>query len=261
MGSSMPHTGVLGEPVDGGLKSVSSALDVLTCFENDHELGITDIARRLGVAKSTAHRLVTTLCARGFVERNPETGCYRLGLRLFELGQLSVQRSRLRRAALPLLEDLRARTGHTIHLAVPDGADVIYVERLHSHRGLQLLGEVGRRFPAHITASGKVLAAFDPQFAKARRAAGFPPWTSCAIKTAARYDAVLAEARRTGFAVNDEEVVRGLTTVAAPVRDHTGRARAAISIVAPTRDLGGMVGTQARLVTAAAGRLARDLGF
>ncbi|MES4889587.1 IclR family transcriptional regulator [Streptomyces sp. NPDC096012] len=238
---------------------MASALDVLACLESSDELGISELARKLGVAKSTVHRMVSTLCAKGFVERNAETNCYRLGLRLYELGQAAATRSRLRRTALPLLEQLRMRTGHTIHLAVPDGADIIYVERLHSHRGLQLLSDVGHRLPAHVTASGKAIAAFDPEVAEARRAAGFPYWTSCSIRTADRYEAALDEVRRNRFAINDQEAVHGMTTVAAPVLDRTGRARAAISIVAPIREVGCALTAQAGLVTAVARRLAHDL--
>ena len=92
---------------DDALKSVANTLDVLDCFMTDDELGVSEIARSLGVAKSSAHRMLSTLAGRGFVEQNPDSGRYRLGLHLYELGQLSVSRSRLRQAALPIMEDLR----------------------------------------------------------------------------------------------------------------------------------------------------------
>ncbi|MYZ06559.1 helix-turn-helix domain-containing protein [Streptomyces sp. SID2999] len=244
---------------DGGLKSVTSALEVLDCFETQQELGITDIARKLGVAKSTAHRLVTSLRAKGYVERNEDTGCYCLGLKLHELGRLAAERSRLRRTALPLLESLRVRTGYTVHLAVPDGPDVIYLERLHSHQGLMMLHGVAHRQPVHLTASGKAIAAFDATVAQARRDAGFPRRTAASITDRRQYDAALDRVRHQGYAVNDQETVDGLTTVAAPVRDRTGRARAAISVVAPTSALAGVVTGQARLVSAVAQRLAGGL--
>jgi DNA-binding IclR family transcriptional regulator len=257
--SSLSSSSTDRERVDGGLSSVASALDVLCLFHTEAELGVTEIARRLGVAKSTAHRLVTTLHSRGFVQRNDETGGYGLGLRLHELGRLAAARSHLRRTAMPLLESLRVRTGHTIHLAVPDGKDIIYVERLQSRRESPYLGDIGHRLPAHVTASGKVIAAFSPHVAEARRSAGFPAWTPSSIRSQASYDAALDEVRRNGFAVNDQEAVLGMTTVAAAVRDREGHAHAAISIVSATRDLDGAIARQARLVTAAAQRLAHDL--
>lgn len=245
--------------VDGGLSSVASALDVLGLFQEEPELGVSEIARRLGVAKSTAHRLVTTLHAKGFVQQNHETGGYGLGLRLHELGRLAAARSQLRRAAMPLLESLRVRTGHTIHLAVPDGGDVIFVERLQSKRESPYMRDVSHRWPAHLAASGKVIAAFNPEVAAARIQAGFPGGTDAAIHSVVHYQAALAEVRRNGFAVNDQEAMRGMTTVAAPVRDRDGCARAAISIVSTTQDLDGNLTRRARLVTSAAQRLAHEL--
>src|SRR3954451_3029392 len=150
-------------PVEGGLQSVLTALDVLDCFSSDEELGTSEIARRIGVAKSTAHRLLTTLCARGMAQQNPETGRYRLGMRLFDLGQLAASRSQLHRLSLPLLADLKQRTGDTIHLAVPDGVDMLYVERLEAYREMRLMSEVPRRIAAHATSSGKAVAAFHRQ--------------------------------------------------------------------------------------------------
>jgi DNA-binding IclR family transcriptional regulator len=246
---------------DAGVKSVMSALDVLDCFAYDDELGVSDIARRLGVAKSTAHRLLTSLCARGVTEQNPETGQYRLGMHLFELGQLAQHRMRLRQTALPLLEELRQVSGCTVHLAIASGPDVLYVERLATLRGIQLMGAVGRRVPAHCTSSGKVLAAFDPQLASARKQAGFPPLTDASIRSAADYDRALADVRRKGVATNIGEAKVGLASVAAPVLDSTGQARAAISLVGPAHELAQDIGRPARLVTVGARRLARMLGI
>ncbi len=247
--------------LDGGVKSVMAALDVLDCFAADDELGVSDIARRLGVAKSTAHRLLTTLCARGLAEKNPETGLYRLGLHLFELGQLAQNRNHLRRTAMPLLEELRHISGWTIHLAIPDGADVVYLERLETLRGMHLMTQVGRRWPSHATSSGKAIAAFSADVAQARRQAGFPPLTQRTIRSEADYDRVLAETRRVGVAVQIGEARMGLASVAAPVLDSFGTAQAAISVVAPAREFTADTGRPARLVTVAARKLAHSLGM
>jgi DNA-binding IclR family transcriptional regulator len=246
---------------DGGVKSVTAALDVLDCFIDSDELGVSDIARRLGVAKSTAHRLLTSLCARGLADKNPETGQYRLGLHLFELGQLAGQRMRLRRTAMPLLEELRQRSGSTVHLAVASGNDVLYLERLETLRGMQLFGGIGRRLPSHCTSSGKVIAAYDSDFARARRAAGFPALTEVSIRNARDYDRALVDIRRRGVATNQGEASVGLASVAAPVLDSSGRAQAAISLVGPAAEFVSDFGRPARLVTLAARRLARSLGI
>jgi DNA-binding IclR family transcriptional regulator len=246
---------------DGGLKSVLHALDLLDCFAVDEELGVSDIARRLGVAKSTAHRLLTTLCARGLTEQNPETGQYRLGLHLFELGQIAINRVRLRQAAFPLLEELRERTGDTIHLSIPDGAEVVYLERLQTLRGMQLVTPFGRRLPSHATSGGKVLAAYDPVLADARREKGFPALTDYTISNRRQYDRALDETRRLGYAASFDETTIGLGSVAAPIFDSSGHIRAALSIVDTTDRMRANAEKMARLAIHASGLLSRRAGI
>jgi IclR family transcriptional regulator, KDG regulon repressor len=243
---------------DGVVQSVSTAIDVLECLMREEEVGVSDVARRLGVAKSTAHRLLTTLCSRGLAERNPDTGRYRLGMRLFELGQMASDRYPLRRAALPLLEELRQASGLTVHLTVADGADVVFVERLHTLAGIRLMAAAGRRQPVHVTSAGKALAAFDPAVAQARRLAGFPRMTERTIVTAADWERVLAEVRREGIAVSIGEARPQLTSVAAPVRNSYGRAFAAVSVAGPSPEFGDF-GRAARLVLTASAKLAHSL--
>ena len=120
-----------------GVQSVATALDLLDVLAAERELGVAEIGRRLGIAKSSAHRLLTTLVAKGYVQQVPETRNYRLGLRLHELGSLVASRNQLRDHALPLLEALRAQTGETAHLDVPEGAQMFYLERLESYHGLR----------------------------------------------------------------------------------------------------------------------------
>lgn len=245
-------------PRDDALKSVANTLDMLDCFLIEDELGVSEVARSLGVAKSSAHRMLSTLVSRGFVEQNPGTGRYRLGLHLYELGQLSVSRSRLRHAALPIMEDLRQRTGHTIHLGVADGSDVVHLERLQSREGLDIFDALpARRFPTHCSATGKVLAAFDPAVAEARRRANFPPITASSVKNAQEWEATLAKIRRAGVAVNRDEVATGAMSVAAPIYDGTGRARAALSIVGRTEVMDRCEQQFTRLIVEAARRLGR----
>ena len=257
MSVSGPGRTTTARPREDALKSVGSTLDVLDCFLSDDELGVSEIARALGVAKSSAHRMLSTLLSRGFVEQNPASGRYRLGLHIYELGQLSISRSRLRTAALPLMEDLRQRTGQTIHLGVADGPDVVHLERLQSRDGLTLLGTQPRRFPTHCSSTGKVLAAFDPAVAEARRRAGFPPITPNSVKSEAEWDATLAKVRRAGVAVNRDEVANGAMSVAAPIFDGTGRARAALSIVGRTEVMERSEQQLTRLVVEAARRVGR----
>ena len=161
-------------PENAGLRSVLTALDVLDLFAHEAELGISDISRHLGIAKSTAYRVVSTLCSRGLVQQVAESRRYRLGLHLYELGQISQDRLQLRHVALPLLKRLQIATGHTVHLSVVDETDVIFVESLQGIHMIPLIGDRRRRQPMHTTSSGKAIAAFNPGAATARELAGFP---------------------------------------------------------------------------------------
>lgn len=220
----------------GGVRSVGSALDVLECFATDAALGVTDVARRLGTSKSTAHRLLHTLATRGFVEQDPASGKYRLGMHLYELGHLARARHRFRHAARPHLETIVAETGLTASFSVPDGADVVSVERIEVGLGGQLLGHVGRRLPLHTTSSGKVVAAFNPAVDQARRTAGFPPYAARTIRTEADWDDALADVRRRGYAVSDSESFTAMTSIALPVMQRRV-AVAGISAFGPVQEV------------------------
>ena len=242
------------------VQSVLAALDLLDCFAHDEELGVTQIARRLGVAKSTAHRLLSTLCARGMAEQIPGSTQYRLGLHLYELGQLAQDRVPLRHLALPMLEELRILTGQTVHLSIADGPDIVFLERLQTLRGIPLLGDRQRRMPLHSTSSGKVLAAFDPEVAQARESAGFPQMTVKTIHSAAQWAASLEAVRRAGVAVTDGENRLGLASIAAPIRDGSGRAVAAVSVAGPSEPIMSHVDRYSRVVIVTAAKLSHRIG-
>ena len=245
-------------PVDDDVQSVLNALDVLECLMREEDVDVSDVAGRLNVAERKAQRLLNALCARDLAARNPGTGRYQLGVHLFELGQMASERFPLRQAGLPVLEELRRASGLSVHLTVPDDADVVFVERLHYVPGVGLMKGGGRRMPSHATSAGKAIAAFDQAFAQARKAAGFPQLTPRTILSAADFERALSEVRRTGVAISVSESQCQLTSVAAPVRDFCGRAYAAISVVGPDEDFD--VGRAARMVITATATLGQVLG-
>lgn len=252
-GAQLPRPGA-GPP--SGVQSVATALELLECLSAEEELGVAELGRRLGIAKSTAHRILSTLRSKGYVQQVPETRNYRLGLRLHELGALVASRSQLRDQALPLLEALRAQTGETVHIAVPEGAQMFYVERLESYHGLRFSSRVARVRPIHLTSSGKAVAAFNQAVADAAIDAGFTPKTPRSIRTKEQFLRCLAETRKRGYAYSVGEDEPGLASVAAPVLDHTGVARAAISVAGPvTRISEAHISQVARRVMAAASQL------
>lgn len=240
----------------GGLRSVGTALDVLECFAVDSELGVSDIARRLGVAKSTAHRVLTTLASRGFVEQDAH-GLYRLGIHLYELGTLSHARNGLRHVAMPVMRAVAEQTGHTVNLGVPDGADIVFVERIESVDGVRILGHSGRRQPAHCVSSGLVIAAFNPTVEHDRRQAGFPPRARGTIRRVEDWERTLAEVRRKGHAVLHSGSFTGASSIAVPIRTQ-GTAVGSISVLGPTPLIEPDVRRVVPLLTAAANRIAKQ---
>lgn len=244
------------EAGSGALRSVGSALDVLECFATDAELGVSDIARRLGIAKSTAHRLLQTLLSRGFIEQHTGTGQYRLGLHVYELGQLAQARNAYRHAALPILREVATTCRHTVNFSVPDGADVVFIERIEIGEGARILGHAGRRFPSHTTSSGKVIAAFNPAAEAARRAAGFPPRSTGTVRNLVDWQRQVSAARRSGFATSTSESFEGASSVAVPVLVQ-GVAVAAVSTLGEMATIQADTDRLVPLLTAASRRIAR----
>ena len=167
-----------GKPSDA-LRSVGIALDIIDALAAEPELGVSEVARRVGIAKSTAHRTCAVLAARGLLDRTDDGG-YRLGLRLVEYGGLATERTAVRDRGLPLLVELRNTLGETVQIGVPAGADVVYVERVEGRRALRYSTNA-RRSPIHRSSAGKVLAAFNPAMVDARLRAGLPPSTGYTI--------------------------------------------------------------------------------
>jgi DNA-binding IclR family transcriptional regulator len=241
------------------LQSVLAALDLLDCFNDRAEWGVSELARSIGVAKSTAHRLLTTLCARGFAEKDEVSGRYRLGLHLYELGHLAVSRSDIRTAALPLLQEIHHRTGATAHVAVAVEDDVVFLERIVGRESLPTWASVGRRLPAMSTSTGKALFAFSKRFADGRIKGPLPHGLDADPTKANRYRLALQTTVKCGYAVSVDESLPGLTSVAAPLLGHDRTARAAISMVGPTPKMTADIEGASRLVRLAATKLSREL--
>jgi len=217
------------------LSSVANSLRLIRAFSEDHyEIGISDLAKRLGLAKSTVHRLASTLLDQGMLEQNAGDGKYRLGLALFELGTLVRRKMDFTMEARPFLRTLLENTGETVHLAILDHDSVLYVISLESKQALRMGSKVGTRVPVHCTAVGKTLLAFQPEGEIERIIArGLPASTSSTIVDAKALQRELAAVRTRNYAVDDEESEVGLRSIAAPIRNDAGSVIAAISIAGP----------------------------
>ncbi len=215
------------------MRNAARLLKVFRSRESD--LGVSELARRLGLGKSTVHRLLTTLAAEGLIEQDARTGNYRLGLVMFELGEAVRVHMDLHAAAGPVLAELRAQTQESSQVGVLDGAEVVYIDRLESAHSLRLFTETGRRVPVHCTSSGKVLLAYlpEPELRALLQAAPLTAMTQHTITSADQLLAELRRVRRRGWAeaVNEREL--GLASIAAPIRDSAGAVVAAISIGVP----------------------------
>lgn len=220
------------EPTRDDRAAVDKAISLLVAFgeQGSTSVGVSELARRAALSKSTAFRVLGILERNGVVERIG-TG-YRLGARLHQLGRAvyAPEHDRLRDVLLPYLTDLYETTHHTVHLGVLHGTDVVYLAKLYGHRTAPAPSRIGGRLPAHSTAVGKALLSFHPMIASDALAGPLTALTDHTITDPAQLEAELADIRRVGIAHDHQESRAGLACVAAPILDHRGRAVAAFSI-------------------------------
>ncbi len=250
-------------PPGGQLSSVGSALRLLKTFTAEEpELGITDIARRLGVAKSTAHRLASTLVAEGFLEQSPADGRYRLGVLLFSIGTLVRRRMNVSEEAVPHLQALCETSGETVHLAVLHDTEVVFLRNIESRQAIRPRSYLGVRKPAFCTSEGRALLAFGPpQHVSAVMRGALAPRTPRTLTDKAAITRQLQKIRSQGYAVDDEESEVGMRGVAAPIFDANGLAVASVGVVGPVqRFTAPRQRTLARLVMATAQSISAHLG-
>jgi len=221
------------------LSSVATAIELLKAFSEDEvEIGISTLARRLGVAKSTAHRLASTLVSENLLEQDRATGKYRLGIALFRLGTLVRRRMNVSEVARPHLFSLRETTNETVHLAILDGTDIMYVYFLESTQAIRMRSDLGLRKPAYCTAEGQAILAFSPpDVVEAVKRNGLQPRTPNTITDPDGLDKALDAVRARGCAVEDEESEVGVRCVAAPIRNDAGDVVAAVGVAGPVSRL------------------------
>ena len=217
------------------VQPVYKALQVLRVLGDERrELALSEICYRVDLPKTTVFRYLQTLCACGFVTHDHDTDLYRIGLRVWELGQSVHEPLRIREVALPPMRELRDRFNETVNLGVLDSLDVVYLEIIESRRSLRMQAQLGGRDPVYSTALGKVALAFMPE---GQWAAHLPdvlaPRTPRTVTSRARLRQEIAQAQVRGFALDDEENEEGARCLAAPVFNHQGQVAAAVSLSAP----------------------------
>lgn len=239
--------------------AVARVLAVLEAFDAQHpQLRVSELSRRAGLPKSTTSRLVSGLVTYGFLERN---GAFvRMGIRLFEFGELASRQRNLRAIALPYMADLREATRQTVHLAVLEGNEVVYVEIMRSKDAPRMPSEVGGRLPAHASAVGKALLAFSDEIAVDHVCS--QPLKAVGPRTITAPGLLRRELRRireSGLAYESEQSGPGIGCVASVILQADGRPAAAISASGWTAQLNlRSIGPAVRTVALTMSREIRD---
>jgi len=221
------------------LSSVASAIRILKAFsETEVELGISLLSQRLGLAKSTVHRLVSTLAAEGLLEQNEATGKYRLGLELFAMGALVRRQMNIGTLSLPYLHQLRSSTSETVHLSALDQRHIIYLYNLESDHAIRERSYIGARKPAYCSSEGRAMLA---HLERSQLMEHLPnplaprtPNTCTHLPTLLKQ---LDQIAQQGYAEDDEETELGVRSLAAPIYNVDGRVIAAVGIAGPVQRL------------------------
>jgi DNA-binding IclR family transcriptional regulator len=244
--------------------AVIRALDILELFLDRPRLSARDIAERLGLPRTTVHELLVTLVARSYLISVPgQPVQFRLGMPLLQLGAAFTGQLDLVREAQGVAQDVAAACDEAVHVAVLDGADVIYLVKVDSTHPVRMVSAVGRRLPAHCTAVGKMLlSSLDPATLDALLPYPLPGMTADSITDPEQLRAELDSVHSAGVAVDHGESDSAVRCVGAPVRDHTGMTVAAMSVSAPIIRWTPAAHTEwTRLVRNGAAALSTRLGY
>lgn len=222
-------------PASGtSIQSVDRALLILDLLQdNPKGLGVTELANRLDVAKSTVHRLLMSLQKKKYVVKTGDK--YLLGLKCLEIGEAMSSRLDVRATASPILEALSKKTKETVHLVTMDEGEVVYIDKKESEAVIRMFSQIGKRAPVHCTGVGKAMLAFYPekQIEDILDKHPMEKFTANTITTKEEMILHLAEIRKEGWALDDEEHEEGIKCAAAPVFNRMGEVEAAISIAVP----------------------------
>jgi len=218
------------------LQTIEKAGEVLALFDRDRtEWGVREVAQCLGLAKSSTHDLMSSLAQVGFLVKTEE-GRYRLGWRLVALSETLLSTSELRREARPVMENLAARYQETIHLAILDETQVVYVDKLEGKQAVRVeLTSLGTRLYPHCSALGKVLLAYcdEAEVKRIVKIGGLPRFTPHTLTSEEELGQALIKIRKQGYAYDLEEILPELCCVGAPIYNYTGQVIAAISMSIP----------------------------
>jgi DNA-binding IclR family transcriptional regulator len=244
--------------------AVERALGMLEAIAQEPEgLSNAEISRKLQIPKSSASYILRTLVQRSYLNRDPQTGKYRVGLKILSLSRGALSGLDVREVALPIMRHLMEKTNLTCHLAILDGPEAVYIEKVEPQGFIKMDTWVGRRMRVHATSVGKALVAYIPQDRLEKiLSSGMEKRTSRTITTVPRFLKELDRVRKQGYAVDDEENNMGARCLGAPIFNQTGAIEASLGLSGTTQHVNAQ--TMPRIVEAlkdAARHISMQLGY
>ncbi len=221
------------------ISSVKNALTILKLFnKKQNELGVTGIAEQTGIAKSTVHRLVSTLTKEGFLSKNPRTNQYRLGLSLLTLGGVISIHKEMYREALPRLHKLVEKTNETAHICLLEKEEVVYLYRIEGNNKTKLVTNVGHKNHLHCTSEGLAIMAFQNQ-KTINHFLGreLPAYTKHTITDPVQLNQLFYSIRKDDYVIAKDSYYEGFTGIASPIRDYTGDVVSSVAVIGPNERL------------------------
>lgn len=221
---------------DAGTGTLGKALDVVTAIANaSHPMRFTDLLKEVGQPRGTLHRNISNLLEEGIVAMNPETHIYSLGPRLLQLASQAWSDSELRGIAQPHLQKLNELAGETVHLAILQNDQVVYLDKFEAHQSLRMHSQIGRSAPVYCTGVGKAILSglSDDDFEELANSLTFKSFTENTITSVdgLRQDRIASIAR--GYAIDAEEHEAGIRCAAAPIKHQNGELLGGVSVTAP----------------------------
>jgi DNA-binding IclR family transcriptional regulator len=218
------------------IESIKRAIQVLNSFTlNEKELGVTELSKRLNLHKSTIHRILITLEDEGFIVKNQITQKYYLGMKLFKLGNILQNQMEIRSLALPIMKELAQKTEESIDLNIVSDGKRVSIEKVESSQDIRHIIQLGKSLPLYCGGSGKALLAFLPEeeidrFIKETKLEKLGPNT---ITDPEKLKGHLIKIKKNGYAISFEERLLGSISIAAPIKDYSGKLVASLSVSGP----------------------------
>lgn len=248
-----------------GVQVIDRALDIIEILSIEREgLGVTEIGNRLSLHKSTVYRILSALAERGYIAKDQKTNNYKIGLKLVEVSSVYLNNVELKTEARPHLNELTKKFGQTSHIAILDGFDAVYIDKLDTQSSIRLYSQIGKRVPLHVSGLGKVLISDmnRPELEVYLKDYEFNPYTDNTIISKDEFFSTIEKVKKQGWALDDEEHEAGIRCIAAPVKDYRGKTVAAISISGPSNIIAPELDVEtSSTVMAAAREISKRLGY